>query len=120
VPAAANLKERAEYFGPPPPASRRKPPVVKRPDMRQSDSIPITPLEEPDLPAGGSRPDRPDDALLNPDAVPLPEPAPEIPLPPVNQAEAPAKPDGGSVPVPPKEPPLPEIPIPTLPDGGNP
>jgi hypothetical protein len=88
--------------------------------MRQSDSIPITPLEEPDLPAGAGRPDRPDDALLNPDAVPLPESAPSIPLPPINQPGTPVKPEGEAAPATPKEPPLPEIPIPTLPEGSNP
>jgi hypothetical protein len=70
VPAAANLKGKAEYFGPPGP-----PPLVssvRRPAMR-NDYVPDTPLEPADLPAV---PGVPDNSLLDPNALPPPDTTP--------------------------------------------
>ena len=93
VPAAVDLKAKAEYFGPPLLATR-KPSGLRRPGMRQGDVIPITPLEEPDLPSGSDRMTRPDDSLLNPDTVPLPDPTAPVPPPSTPGLEPPTlKPD---------------------------
>ncbi len=111
VPAAINLKGKPGYFGPPPPPARVAA-LLPQPKMRPSpEQVPLTPLEEPDLPTGSEPGRKPDDSLLNPAAPaapgdllpgdPLPaagSPAAEPPSLPA--AEAPALP-------PPTEPSLP-------------
>lgn len=101
VPAASDVKGRAEYFGPPMLASGRvkKSGEVKRPGMRQGDSVPITPIEEPELPTGSDKAGRPDDSLLNPGSVPLPDPGAAVPPPVTPGLEPPSLgPDGGAPP----------------------
>ncbi len=96
VPAAANLKGKAEYFGPPGPNLAS---TVRRPQMR-SDFVPNTPLEPGDLPA---IPGAPDNSLLDPNQLPPPDtttPMPEAP-PILEPTPAPAP-----------EPPAPEAPAP--------
>ena len=66
VPASIDLKSKPGYFGPPPPPARVAS-LLRKPKMRTGgDQIPITPLEEPDLPTGSDRMLKPDDSLLNP------------------------------------------------------
>ena len=66
VRAAVDLKTKPGYFGPPPPPAKVAS-VIRKPKLRNSgDQIPITPLEEPDLPTGIGDTLRPDDTLLNP------------------------------------------------------
>src|SRR5690606_20640198 len=65
--AAVDVKGKPGYFGPPPPPSRIAAAnnTVRKPQMRGGGpttppQIPITPLEEPDLPAGTDAPQNPD------------------------------------------------------------
>ncbi|MDB6071961.1 MAG: hypothetical protein JWL81_3132 [Verrucomicrobiales bacterium] len=70
VPAGVDLKSKPGYFGPPAPPAKIAS-LLRKPKMRTSgDQIPITPLEEPDLPSGSDRPLKPDDSLLNPGSTP--------------------------------------------------
>ena len=67
--------------------------------MRQGDSVPITPIEEPELPTGSDKAGRPDDSLLNPGSVPLPDPGAAVPPPVTPGLEPPSLgPDGGAPP----------------------
>ena len=108
VQAPADLKSKAEYFGPPAPVAKNST-VIRRPRMRPGDLIPITPLE-PELPGSGSPGTAPDSSLLDPtlpmDNTPTTEPlnpAPE--LPPATDAPM----TEPALPTPPVEP-MPEIP----------
>lgn len=79
VPATVDLKSKPGYFGPPPPPARIAS-LLRKPKMRSGgDQIPITPLEEPDLPTGTDRMQKPDDSLLNPGTSPTPAPGDLIP-----------------------------------------
>lgn len=102
VPAAANLKGKAEYFGPPGPAPKLAT-NVRRPEMR-NDYVPNTPLEEGDLPVV---PGMPDSSLLDPDALPPPDTGvPELPgpdAPPVLEPPVPDAPTGDEPAVPAEE-----------------
>lgn len=126
LPASVDLKSKPGYFGPPPPPARVAS-LLRQPKMRTGgDQIPITPLEEPDLPTGSDRLLKPDDSLLNPgspapapgDLVPgdaLPPatiPAPEPPAPESPAPESPALPPAGEPPAlpPPSEPVFPADP----------
>lgn len=72
VPAAVDVKSRPNYFGPPPPPSRVAS-VIRKPGMRSDrDQIPITPIDEPDLPTGTDSPSFPDPSLLDPTIPPEP------------------------------------------------
>lgn len=81
VQAAANLKNKGDYFGPPGPAPRQLASAGRGPLMR-SDYVPEVPLEPGDLPP---IPGPPDNSLLDPGALPPPDTtppaAPEIPAP---------------------------------------
>lgn len=112
VPAATDLKSKPGYFGPPAPAARVAS-ILRQPKMRPTrDQIPITPLEEPDLPTGSEPGRKPDDSLLNPAAPAAPgDLLPGDPLPPAGSPapEPPALPAAGepSALPPPSEPNLP-------------
>ncbi|HWB06695.1 MAG TPA: tetratricopeptide repeat protein [Verrucomicrobiales bacterium] len=81
VPAASDIKGRAEYFGPPGPAPRIA--AVRRPQMR-NDYVPYAPLEPADLP---NTPGTADPSLLDPNkglpppdgTAPAPAPIPDVP-----------------------------------------
>lgn len=109
VPASVDLKGKPGYFGPPAPPAKIAS-LLRKPKMRTGgDQIPITPLEEPDLPTGSDRMLKPDDSLLNPGAPPLPgDLIPGDPLPPAGSPalEPPSLPPTGTMPVlpPPSEP----------------
>ena len=114
VPASVDLKGKPGYFGPPaPPARMVSNSLLRKPTMRTGgDQIPITPLEEPDLPSGTDRMLKPDDSLLNPGSVPAAgDLVPGDPLPPLGSPslEPPSLPPTGTIPVlpPPSEPVLP-------------
>jgi len=113
VPAAVDVKGKPGYFGPPPPPVRLAS-AIRKPKMRSggSDQIPITPLEEPDLPTSSGRLLKPDDSLLNPGSS---TPAPVAPGPgdlvPGDTLPAP----GTSL-----EPALPQPEMPTLPPPSEP
>ncbi len=98
VPAATDLKNKPGYFGPPAPPARVAS-VLRQPTMRPSrDQVPITPLEEPDLPTGSEPSRKPDDSLLNPSTPPAPgDLLPGDPLPPAGapSPEPPALPPAG-------------------------
>ena len=117
IPASIDLKSKPGYFGPPPPPTRVAS-LLSKPKMRTGgDQIPITPLEEPDLPTGSDRMLKPDDSLLNP-AIPTPpapgDLVPGDPLPPAGtpSAEPPTLPSAEGIPAlpPPSEPVLPSDP----------
>ncbi|MBP7948658.1 MAG: tetratricopeptide repeat protein [Verrucomicrobiales bacterium] len=76
--AEADVKNRPDYLGPPAPADLDK--ALRKPKMRTgTDTIPITPIEEPALP--GEKPvGKPDDTLLTPGtpALELPPTAPGV------------------------------------------
>lgn len=115
VPASVDLKGKPGYFGPPAPPAKIAS-LIRKPKMRTGgDQIPITPLEEPDLPTGTDRMLKPDDSLLNPGAPPLPgDLIPGDPLPPAGSIPfaPPTLPSGGNMPVlpPPSEPAVPADP----------
>ncbi len=104
VPATVDIKSKPGYFGPPPPPARIAS-LLRKPKMRTGgDQIPITPLEEPDLPTGTDRMLRPDDSLLNPSEIPAPSAGdlvPGDPLPPAGtpSLEPPSLPAPGDMPV---------------------
>jgi outer membrane protein assembly factor BamD len=106
VPAVANTKGKAEYFGPPGPAPKLA--AVRRPEMR-NDIVPYAPLEPGDLPTTPGTGDPslldpnsglpPPDRTVPPPAPPPPaleppalEPVPATPAAPEPKAEAPAAP----------------------------
>lgn len=103
VPAAANLKNKGDYFGPPGPAPRQLANAATGPQMR-SDYVPEVPLEPGDLPAS---PGAPDNSLLDPNALPPPDTTPVPPTVP----EVPATPEPPRLDVAP-----PPVPVPA-PDG---
>ncbi len=116
VPAAIDLKGKPGYFGPPPPPARIAS-LLRKPKMRTGgDQIPITPLEEPDLPTGTDRMLKPDDSLLNPGntTVTPGDLIPGDPLPPAGASslEPPTLPPAGEMPTlpPPSEPVVPADP----------
>ena len=113
VRAAVDLKSRPNYFGPPPPPARVAN-LLRKPTMRAGDQIPITPIEEPDLPTGTENMPRPDDTLLNPgDAIPNtpapPEPLPALEPPTLPPPSEPTLPPP-SEPTPPQDSPVPPSP----------
>ncbi len=121
VQAAADLKGKAEYFGPPAPVAKSDS-VIRRPRMRPGDIIPITPLE-PDLPSGATPGSNPDNSLLNPDqpVIPLDPAMPDPAMPAVEPLpDPPAVPEPvPTEPTDPAAPPLPEPPMapePALPE----
>ena len=109
VPASVDLKAKPGYFGPPAPPAKIAS-LLRKPKMRTGgDQIPITPLEEPDLPTGTERMLKPDDSLLNPGSAPVPGdliPGEALPLPGSPSLEPPTLPPTGTMPVlpPPSEP----------------
>jgi outer membrane protein assembly factor BamD len=100
VPAAANLKGKAEYFGPPGPPPKLVT-SLRRPEMR-NDYVPDTPLEPGDLPAV---PGMPDNSLLDPNSLPPPDTTPlDAPMPEAPPAlEPPALDPPAPAPAPPVE-----------------
>lgn len=102
VPASVDLKGKPGYFGPPAPPVRIAS-VIRKPKMRTGgDQIPITPLEEPDLPTGSDRMLKPDDSLLNPGSPALPGdlvPGDALPSPGTPTLEPPSLPPTGTMPV---------------------
>jgi len=108
VPAANNLKNKGDYFGPPGPAPRALANAARGPQMR-SDYVPEVPLEPGDLPV---TPGTPDNSLLDPSALPPPDttpPAvPEVPAAP--EAPEPPRLDVAPLPVPPPDGPVEEKP----------
>ena len=109
VPASTDLKGKPGYFGPPAPPAKIAS-LLRKPKMRSGgDQIPITPLEEPDLPTGTDRMLKPDDSLLNPGAAPVPGdlvPGDVLPTPGSSVLDPPSLPPTGTMPVlpPPSEP----------------
>lgn len=111
VPAAADLKGKAEYFGPPGPATAKVPSNVRRPQMRD-DYVPYAPLEPGDLP---TTPGTPDSQLLDPNSLPppdttipgetMPDAPPSLEPPPSGETPAP------ETPAPAAAPPSPEAPV---------
>lgn len=117
VPATIDLKSKAGYFGPPAPPARVAT-LLRKPRMRTgSDQIPITPLEEPDLPTGTDRMLRPDDTLLNPGS-PAPAPGDLVPGDALPSPGEPTPPAGEPALEPPSLPPTGEMP--TLPPPSEP
>lgn len=127
--ASVDLKSNPGYFGPPAPATASR--TLRKPKMRPGDLIPITPLEEPDLPGAPDKLSPTDATLLNPDAgmpapgtdltPPEPAPAPGLEMPdlpgettpaPAPDAPAPATPEE-TKPAEPATPAAPAEPTPT-------
>ncbi len=88
VPARSDTTSRPDYFGPPPPPER-----LRRPSMRVDDTIPYTPIEEPDLPFPATDNPMNEDLLLPPPPIipvpALPEPAPPEDTPDTDDPDAP-------------------------------
>lgn len=81
VPAAADIKGKAEYFGPPGPSPKLAA-NVRRPQMRNGDYVPYAPLEPGDLP---TTPGTGDPSLLDPNnGLPPPDRTMPEATPPLN------------------------------------